>query len=183
MAVLGYAIPGAVIAVGVLLLVQWLDGTLAEVTTLGAGVMTRALLSATVAALVYAYAVRFMAVAFSTVEAGFDRVCRDLDEAALTLGAAPMEALRRVDLPLLRSTLVAAGTLVFVDVVKELPLTLILRPFDFDTLATTAFQMAMDEQIAESASAALLLIGTGVLPVLFLNRMVPGGSDPGEPRG
>ena len=175
-AVLGYSIPGAVIAVGVLLLVQWLDGALADLTALTAGAATRVLLSATAASLVYAYAVRFTAIAFSTVEAGFDRVAAGLDEVARTLGASPLEALRRVDLPLLRSTLVAAGTLVFVDVVKELPLTLILRPFDFDTLATTAFQMAMDEQIAESASAALLLIATGTLPVVFLNRLVPGGS-------
>ena len=182
-AVLGYAIPGAVIAVGVLLLVEWLDGTLAGLTALGAGAATRVLLSATAASLVYGYAVRFMAVAFSTVEAGFDRVADRYDEAARVLGAGPAEALRRVDLPLLRGTLAAAGTLVFVDVVKELPLTLILRPFDFDTLATTAFQMAMDEQIPESASAALLLILTGVLPVAFLNRLVPGGSDGGGGRG
>lgn len=182
-AVLGYSIPGAVIAVGVLLLVQWVDGTLADLTALAAGATTRVLLSATAASLVYAYAVRFMAIAFSTVDAGFDRVAGIHDDAARTLGAAPLEALRRVDLPLLRTTLVAAGTLVFVDVVKELPLTLILRPFDFDTLATTAFQMAMDEQIAESASAALLLILTGTLPVAFLNRLVPGGSGDGDRRG
>lgn len=182
-AVLGYAIPGAVIAVGVLLLVERLDGALAGLTALGAGAATRLLLSATAASLVYGYAVRFMAVAFSTVEAGFDRLAARYDDAARLLGAGPAEALRRVDLPLLRSTLVAAGTLVFVDVVKELPLTLILRPFDFDTLATTAFQMAMDEQIPESASAALLLILTGVLPVALLNRLVPGGAAARSDRG
>jgi iron(III) transport system permease protein len=180
-AVLGYSIPGAVVAVGVLLLLRSLDDAAGGIPFLPGGTVTRLALSATALALVYGYLVRFMAIAFSTVEAGFDRICARHDEAARTLGAGPLEALWRVDLPLLRGTLVAAGTLVFVDVIKELPLTLILRPFDFDTLATTAFQMASDEQIAESASAALLLIGTGTLPVAFLNRLVPGGTGSDRP--
>lgn len=171
-AVLGYSVPGAVIAVGVLVLVSWADGTLAGLPLADAGALSGVLLSGTVLALVYGYAVRFMAIAFSTVESGFDRVCVDQDEAARTLGASPMATLARIDVPLLKGTLAAAAILVFVDVVKELPLTLILRPFGFETLATTAFQMAMDEQVAESASAALLLIGTGVLPVAVLDRLV-----------
>jgi iron(III) transport system permease protein len=171
-AVLGYSIPGAVIAVGVLFLVQAMDEAVAGLPGLGSGAVTRIVLSVTVLALVYGYAVRFMAIGFSTIEAGFERVCARQDEAARTLGASPGVTLFRVDLPLLRGTLAAAAILVFVDVVKELPITLVLRPFDFDTLATTAFQMAMDEQIAESASAALLLIGTGALPVAFLNRLI-----------
>lgn len=171
-AVLGYSIPGAVIAVGVLFLVQGMDGAAAGLPGLGSGAVTRVVLSVTVLALVYGYAVRFMAIGFSTIESGFERVCGRQDEAARTLGASPSVTLFRVDLPLLRGTLAAAAILVFVDVVKELPITLVLRPFDFDTLATTAFQMAMDEQIVESASAALLLIGTGALPVAFLNRLI-----------
>jgi len=189
-AVLGYSIPGAVVAVGVLLLLQGLDTLVSGLPALASllpspsqGTVTRLALSATVLALVYGYVVRFMAVAFSTVEAGFDRVCARHDEAARTLGATPLEALRRVDLPLLRGTLVAAATLVSMDVMKELPITLVLRPFDFDTLATRAFQMASDEQIAESASAALLLIAAGTLPVAFLERLVPGGAGEEEADG
>ena len=182
-AVLGYSIPGAVIAVGVLYLVQAVDGAAAGLPGLAGGAVTRVALSVTVLALVYGYAVRFMAIAFSTIESGFERVCARQDDAARTLGGSPGVTLLRVDLPLLRGTLAAAAILVFVDVVKELPITLVLRPFDFDTLATTAFQMAMDEQIPESASAALLLILTGTLPVAFLNRLVPGGSGDGESRG
>lgn len=174
-AVLGYSVPGAVIAVGVLVLVSWADGATAGLPVAAPGTLSGVLLSGTVLALVYGYAVRFMAIAFSTVESGFDRVCVDQDEAARTLGASPLATLARIDVPLLKGTLAAAAVLVFVDVVKELPLTLILRPFGFDTLATTAFQMAMDEQVAESASAALLLIGTGVLPVAVLDRLVRKG--------
>lgn len=179
-AVLGYSVPGAVIAVGVLVLVSWADGALAGLPAAGPGALSGVVLSGTVLALVYGYAVRFMAIAFSTVESGFDRVCVDQDEAARTLGASPLATLARIDVPLLKGTLAAAAILVFVDVVKELPLTLILRPFGFETLATTAFQMAMDEQVAESASAALLLIGTGVLPVAVLDRLVRRG-DGGAP--
>ncbi len=171
-AVLGYSIPGAVIAVGVLFLIRGVDGLAADLAGVAGGSLTRVVLSVTVLALVYGYAVRFMAIAFSTVESGFERVCGRQDEAARTLGASPGVALFRIDLPLLRGTLVAAAILVFVDVVKELPITLILRPFDFDTLATTAFQMAMDEQIVESAGAALLLVATGALPVALLDRLV-----------
>jgi iron(III) transport system permease protein len=174
-AVLGYSVPGAVIAVGVLVLVSWADGAMSGLPGTAPGALSGVLLAGTVLALVYGYAVRFMAIAFSTVESGFDRVCVDQDEAARTLGASPLATLARVDVPLLKGTLAAAAVLVFVDVVKELPLTLILRPFGFDTLATTAFQMAMDEQVAESASAALLLIGTGVLPVAVLDRLVRRG--------
>jgi iron(III) transport system permease protein len=171
-AVLGYSIPGAVIAVGVLFLVRTVDGAAAGLPGLSGGTVTRGLLSVTVLALVYGYTVRFMAIGFSTIESGFERVCARQDEAARTLGGSPGTTLFRIDLPLLRGTLAAAAILVFVDVVKELPITLILRPFDFDTLATTAFQMAMDEQIVASSSAALLLIGTGALPVAFLDRLI-----------
>jgi iron(III) transport system permease protein len=174
--VLGYSIPGAVIAVGVLVPLAWLDHRIAGATTRVFGVSTGLLLSGTVVALLFAYAVRFMAVAFRPVGAGFTRVCGHVDEAARCLGAAPGRTLRRVALPLLRGTLVAAGILVFVDVLKELPLTLILRPFNFDTLATRAYQLATDELVAVSANYALFIIAAGVLPVIVLNRLVSRGA-------
>jgi iron(III) transport system permease protein len=167
---LGYSIPGAVVAVGLLIPFIWLDRKVQGLVLLLGGHPPGLLLSGTVAALILAYLVRFLAVALNPVDAGFERLCGNLDESARSLGVAPLRALLRVDIPLLRGTLVAAGLLVFVDVLKELPLTLILRPFDFDTLATRAFQLASDEQVARSALPALLIIGVGMIPVALVSR-------------
>jgi iron(III) transport system permease protein len=159
---LGYSIPGAVIAVGVLVAVLAV-GRLVE----GGGAL---LLTGSVVALVFGYVVRFMAVGYLSVEAGFTRVGENFAAASRVLGASPLRTLLRVELPLLHRALIAAGTLVFIDVLKELPLTLILRPFNFDTLATRAFQLASDEQVAQSAPAALLVITTAALLVSVLHR-------------
>lgn len=163
LALLGYSIPGAVVAVGVLVAVL-AAGRLVE----GGGAM---LVTGSAAALMFGYVVRFLAVGFLSVEAGFTRIGENLSAASRLLGASPLRTLLRVELPLLRRALLAAGTLVFIDVVKELPLTLILRPFNFDTLATRAFQLASDEQVAQSAPAALLVIGTAAVVVVLLNRV------------
>lgn len=160
-AVLGYSVPGAVIAVGVLLVALVVDRGIT-------GGEASLVFTGSLAALVFAYVVRFMAVAYLPTEAGFDRVGKGPGDAARTLGASPLRALFRVEIPLLRGALLVAATLVVIDVLKELPITLILRPFDFDTLATRAFQLASDEQVAEAAPAALLVIlaATGVAFVL-----------------
>jgi iron(III) transport system permease protein len=170
--VLGYSMPGAVIAVGVLVPFAWLDHRVDGIMRSAFGIPTGLLLSGTLVALVFAYAVRFMAVAFLPVESGFSRICGRVDDAARSLGATPSCALRKISLPLLRGTLLGATILVFVDVLKELPLTLILRPFNFDTLATRAYQLATDELIAVSANYALVIIVAGVIPVILLNRVV-----------
>lgn len=169
---LGYSIPGAVIAVGVLIPFLWVDRQLAALLRPVVGGQVGLLLTGTVAALVFAYVVRFLAVALNPVDSGFERVCGNLDETSRSLGASPLRTLWKVDLPLLRGTLVAAALLVFVDVLKELPLTLILRPFDFDTLATRAFQLASDEQVARSALPALLIVAVGTVPVILLSRII-----------
>lgn len=170
--VLGYSIPGAVIAVGVLLPFVWVDRRLNAAMEGLLGVSTGLLLSGTLVALTFAYVVRFLAVGLTPVESGFERVCGSLDETSRSLGTSPLRTLFRVDLPLLKGTLVGAGLLVFVDVLKELPLTLILRPFNFDTLATSAYQLATDEQLTRSALPALLVIAVGLLPVVLLNRLI-----------
>lgn len=170
--VLGYSMPGAVVAVGVLVPFAWLDHRVDGVMYSAFGVPTGLLLSGTLVALIFAYAVRFMAVAFLPVESGFTRICGRVDDAARSLGATPSCALRKISLPLLRGTLLGAVILVFVDVLKELPLTLILRPFNFDTLATRAYQLATDELIAVSANYALVIIVAGIIPVVLLNRVV-----------
>jgi iron(III) transport system permease protein len=162
-ALLGYSVPGAVIAVGVLTALLAVDRVLG-------GRTATLVLTGTVAALVFAYVVRFMAVAYLPVEAGLERIGPSIGAASRTLGASPLGTLWRVELPLLRGALLAAVTLVIIDVLKELPLTLILRPFNFDTLATRAFQLASDEQLAESAPAALVVIACASVVAAVLHR-------------
>ena len=171
-AVLGYSIPGAVIAVGVFIPFVWLDRRLNVFMTIAFDTPTGLLLSGTLVALIFAYVVRFLAVALNPLESGFKRLCGNLDETSRSLGVPPLKTLWKVDLPLLRGTLISAALLVFVDVLKELPLTLILRPFNFDTLATRAFQLATDEQLTQSAIPALLIIVVGLVPVIVLNRLI-----------
>jgi iron(III) transport system permease protein len=175
--VLGYSMPGAVVAVGVLVPFAWVDHRVDGVMRATFGIPTGLLLSGTLVALVFAYSVRFMAVAFLPVESGFTRICGRVDDAARSLGASPSCALRTVSLPLLRGTLLGATILVFVDVLKELPLTLILRPFNFDTLATRAYQLATDEMVAASSNYALVIILAGVVPVILLNRVLGRGAE------
>jgi len=174
---LGYSIPGAVIAVGVLIPFIWLDRRIAHLLSAFGGGPAGLLITGTVAALIFAYVVRFLAVALNPIDSGFERTCGSLDESSRSLGVSPLRTLLRVDIPILRGTLLAAGLLVFVDVLKELPLTLILRPFDFDTLATRTFQLAMDEQLARSALPSLLIIATGLIPVMLLSRIMGGTRD------
>lgn len=169
---LGYSVPGAVIAVGVLVPFLWLDRRLLDLLQALGGSPGGLLITGTVAALVFAYVVRFLAVALNPTDSGFERLCGRLDESSRSLGVSPGRTLLRVDLPLMRGVLLSAGLLVFVDVLKELPLTLILRPFDFDTLATHAFHLATDEQVARSALPALLIVLVGIVPVILLSRMI-----------
>src|SRR5690606_13178182 len=118
------------------------------------------------------YIVRFMAVAYHAVSAGFQKIGPHVSEASLMLGASTWRTLIRVDVPMIRNSLGAGLLLVFVDVIKELPLTLILRPFNFHTLATRAFDLATNEQVAESANFSLCVVAIGLLPVLLLNNLV-----------
>ena len=121
--------------------------------------------------LTYAFALRFLAVGLGPLEGGLRLQRPELDQAARTLGARPFRAFLRVNLPLLRPALLAAATLVAIDVIKELPLTLILRPFNFDTLSTKAYELARIEQLREASWPALLIVAAGLLPVLLLERM------------
>lgn len=170
--ILGYSIPGAVIAVGVMVTLVRLD--LSIINSIGQmfGVSPGLLLSGTVFALLFAYLVRFLAVAVNPVESGFDRLCGSMDEASLSLGKSRMYTLLRINVPLARGTLLAAGALVFVDVLKELPLTLILRPFNFETLATKTFELAGEEMVAQSACGALLIVAAGIVPIILLERFI-----------
>jgi iron(III) transport system permease protein len=167
---LGYAVPGTVLAVGVLLPVGALDAALAAQWKAWTGTSPGLLLTGTVAALVYAYVVRYFAVAWNGIEPGFARITPAMDAAARSLGASTAETLLRVHAPLLARSSAAAALLVFVDVMKELPATLLMRPFNFDTLATQAYQLARDERLAEAALPSLAIVVVGLAPILLLAR-------------
>ncbi len=167
---LGYAVPGSVIAVGALVPFALFDNALDAWMRARFGLSTGLLLSGTIAALVFAYLVRFLGVAVSAVESGLTRIRPSLFAAARVLGRRPGAAVRAVELPLARNALLTAGVLVFVDTMKELPATLIVRPFDFDTLAVRVHNLASDERLAEASTAALLIVAVGLLPVAVLVR-------------
>ena len=169
---LGYAVPGAVIAVGVLIPVTRLDNWLAVLWEQWFGSNPGLLLTGGIAALVYAYLVRFLAVALHTVESSLAKITPGMDDAARSLGLGQGATLRRVHAPMLRGSLFTAGLLVFVDVMKELPATLVMRPFNFDTLATQAYTLASDERLAEASTASLAIVAVGLLPLIALSRQV-----------
>jgi iron(III) transport system permease protein len=167
---MGYAVPGTVIAVGVMLPFAWLDNTLDAWSRESLGLSTGLLLSGTLVALLFAYAVRFLAVSLQAVEAGLGKIRPSMDNAARSLGLSPGAVLRQVHMPLMRGTLLTALLLVFVDVLKELPATLILRPFNFSTLAVRTYELASAERLEDAASAALAIVLAGVVPVILLSR-------------
>jgi iron(III) transport system permease protein len=167
---LGYALPGSVIAVGTLVPFGIFDNALDAWMRATFGVSTGLLLSGTMVALVFAYLVRFLAVALSSVESGLARLKPSYVAAARVLGRTPGQAVREVELPLARGALLTAGLLVFDDTMKELPATLIVRPFDLDTLAVRIYNLASDERLAEASTAALLIVIVGLLPVAALTR-------------
>jgi iron(III) transport system permease protein len=170
LAALGYAVPGAVIAVGILIPVTRLDHALSGMLQSMLGISTGLILTGGIAALVYAYLVRFLAVALQSVEAGLTKVTPSMDDAARSLGATPAHILMRVHLPLLMPSVLTAALMVFVDVMKELPATFMMRPFNFDTLAVHAYNLASDERLSELAAPALTIVAVGVVPLVLLSR-------------
>ena len=169
---MGYAVPGTVIAVGVMLPFAWTDNAIDAWMRETFGISTGLILSGTLVALLFAYTVRFLAVSVQTVEAGLGKIRPTMDDAARSLGLAPNQVLRKIHMPIMRGTLLTAVLLVFVDVLKELPATLILRPFNFNTLAVRAFELASDERLADSSTAALAIVLAGIIPVIILSRSI-----------
>ena len=154
----GYALPGAVLAIGILSFLEIFQKSW--------------WISASLFVLVYAYLVRFLSSSLQSVEAGLSRITPSMDGSAALLGLSKIEILRRVHIPLLERSLMTAAIFVFVDVMKELPATLLLRPFNFDTLAVAIYQMAADERLAELALPSLTIVLIGLLPVLILSRVI-----------
>ncbi len=172
---LGYAVPGTVLALGLLIPLAAFDNAVDSFMRATFGISTGLILSGSIFALVTAYTIRLMAVALGTIEAGLERISMNLDAAARALGETALSALTRVHLPLLLPALGSAALLVFVDAMKELPATLLLRPFNFDTLATHIYGLAALELFDDAAIGALMIVGVGLVPVLLLHKAVAGG--------
>ena len=171
-ATVGYAVPGAVLAIGLLYPFGAFDNAVDALFRAHFGVSTGLLLSGTVAGLVLGYSARFLSLSYRTLDAGLERITPSMDGASRTLGSGPGAALRRVHLPLVRPSLLVAALLVFVDTMKELPLTLLMRPFDYETLATFVYQLASDELLEECALGALTIVAAGILPVAVISRII-----------
>ncbi|MCL5776734.1 iron ABC transporter permease [Limibaculum sp. FT325] len=176
---LGYAAPGAVLAVGVLIPFAALDNMVADFTAARLGFDPGLILTGSAAAVVFAYVVRFAAIAHGAIDSAFGRVTPSMELAARTLGETRGGTLHRVHLPLIRGSVLTAALLIFVDAVKELPATLILRPFNFETLATTVYGAASLEQLDQAGPAALAIVVVGLLPVVLIVRTMD-RSRPGE---
>ena len=171
-AAIGYAIPGTVIAVGIIIPFAWVDNRIDDFMRAQFDISTGLILSGTLFAVMFAYMVRFLAVSLQTVESGLGKIKPSMDDAARSLGYRPRETLLKVHMPLMKGSLLTALLIVFVDVMKELPATLILRPFNFNTLAVRAFELASDERLADSSTAALMIVVVGLLPVIYLSRSI-----------
>ena len=170
--VLGYAVPGAVLAVGVLIPLAAFDHWFADSVESVFGVDPGLVTTGSAAAIVFAYVVRFSAIAHGAVDGAFGRIAPSIEMAARTLGESDSGALSRVHVPIVRGSLMTAALLIFVDSVKELPATLMLRPFDFETLATTVYGHASLERLAETGPAALAIVLVGLVPVALLMRVM-----------
>ena len=186
---LGYAVPGAVLAIGVIIPMAALDNGIDAFSRNVFGIPLGLLFSGTVFAVIYGYLTRFTALSYGTLEASLGKITPNMDGAARTLGHGPASILKRIHLPMMRGSILTAGLLVFVDCMKELPMTMILRPFNFETLATYVHQFASDELLEESALGALAIVAAGILPVILLSLTIArsrpgygGGQEEGRER-
>jgi iron(III) transport system permease protein len=169
---MGYAIPGTVIAVGVLIPFAWFDNTLDAFLTTHFNISSGLLISGTVFTLIFAYLTRFLAVSINTVEAALGKIKPVMDEVAKTNGLSSGNIIKRIHIPMMRGSLLTAMLLVFVDVLKELPATLILRPFNFNTLAVRTYELANEERLADAAVPALAIVLAGIIPVIMISNSI-----------
>lgn len=169
---MGYAVPGTVIAVGTLIFLAQIDHWIIDIASATFNVELNLILTGTIAALVFAHCVRFLSISLQTVDASLTKIHRSIDEASLMLGSNSWRTLRNIHLPIIRSGLLTAALLVFVEVMKELPATLIMRPFNFNTLSVRTYELASDERLADASSAALAIVLTGIIPIILLNMSI-----------
>ncbi|MEB3342171.1 iron ABC transporter permease [Okeania sp.] len=171
-AAMGYAIPGSVIAVGILIPIGTVDNAIDSFMRSMFGISTGLLLSGTITALIFAYLVRFMAVAFGAVESSLLKIKPNLDDASRILGYNSSKTLIKVHVPMMWGGLLTGAMLTFVDVMKELPATMVIRPFNFDTLAVRVYNLASDERLTEAAGPALAIVLVGIIPVIILSLRI-----------
>ena len=169
---MGYAIPGTIIAVGTLVPLAWVDNQIDDWFRNNMNISTGLILSGTIFALIIAYLVRFLAVSVQTIDAGLHKIKPSMDQAARSLGYRPGQVLKQIHFPILRISLLTAVLIVFVDVMKELPATLIMRPFNFNTLAVRAYELASDERLADASTAALAIVLAGLIPIILLTQAI-----------
>ena len=169
---LGYALPGTIIAIGIIIPLAWIDHQLIDALQEWFNIDVGLLLSGSLFALLFAYTIRFLAVSLGAVQSGLSKIKPNIDNAARSLGNSHSKVLYNIHVPLMKSSLLTALLIVFVDVLKELPATLILRPFNFNTLAVHAFELASDERLVDAAPASLMIVAVGLLPVILLSRSI-----------
>ncbi|MEO6824168.1 MAG: iron ABC transporter permease [Nitrosospira sp.] len=169
-ATIGYALPGAVLAVGIFIPVAWLDNWLSEIALQLFNIETGLLIQGTLFTMLIAYMTRFLAVSHSPIDSAMQRITGSIDEAAMGLGLNGWAMLRRVHLPILKGGIFTAATLVFVDVMKEMPITLMTRPFGWDTLAVRIFEMTSEGAWEQAALPAVVLVLAGLLPIILFVR-------------
>jgi iron(III) transport system permease protein len=167
---LGYALPGTVLAVGIFIVISFVDNLLIDLLRIVAGYDAGPLIQGTIFIVIAAYMVRFMAAGFSAISSAMHRLTPNLDEAAISMGVTGVSLLRRVHVPILKSGILTASMLVFVDVMKEMPITLMTRPFGWDTLAVKIFELTSEGEWERAALPAVALVLGGLLPVIFLSR-------------
>jgi len=168
LATIGYAFPGAVLAVGLFIPIAWLDNWLIDSGRIWFGFEGHHVLKGTLVVMLLAYLVRFLAVGFGAVDSGLHRITRNVDEAARNLGTGAAGLLTRVHLPMLRASLLTAAVLVFVDIMKEMPITLMTRPFGWDTLAIRVFEMTSEGEWERAALPSLAIVIAGIIPIILL---------------
>ncbi|MBS4178035.1 ABC transporter permease [Lederbergia citrea] len=169
--ILGYSIPGAVIAVAVVTAFIAIDKSLAPLYNL-MGISTTLLLSVSLVMLISAYIIRFFAIGYNSIESGYDKIGTDFRDASRLLGMGLTKTFFKVDIPMMKGAIISGFILVFIDILKEIPLTLILRPFNFETLSTKAFQYASDEKIMEASHASLLIVGISALAIFVFHKLL-----------
>ena len=172
MAGFGYALPGTIIAIGVLIPLAWADHSLIALFENFGWDNPGLILSGSLVALLFAYTVRFLAVALGSVQSGLEKIKPSLDHAGRSMGHSPLAILRKIHVPLMRTSILTAVLIVFVDVLKELPATLILRPFNFNTMAVRAYELASDERLVDAAPASIMIVLVGLIPVLMLHASI-----------
>ena len=167
---LGYALPGVVIALGVIVPLITLDGFIKNILGQYFDITVGLIFSGTMIAIIYAYVIRFLTISYGTIESGFTSLNPNITAASRVLGQSKYSTLVKIQLPIIKPALIMSALLVFVDSMKELPATLILRPFNFDTLATHVYTYASLSQIEEAALPALTIVIAGLIPIILINR-------------